>query len=77
MHELPLCVCVLIIPQHEDFGQQILEAARSFASATSKLVKSATAVRKELVSEGTITSIEDHQWSERMVSAVSASMSRV
>lgn len=64
-------LCVLLIPQHEDFEQQILEAAKSFASATKNLITSASAVKKD---EG---KIEGHQWREGLVSAVSASMSKL
>ena len=54
------------------FEEQILEAAKSIASATSALVKSASAAQKELVAQGKLSSkpqSEDSQWSEGLVSA--------
>ena len=70
------------LPQHADenlnFEDQILEAAKNIASATSTLVKSATAAQRELVAEGKLSSnprSEDGQWSDGLVSAVSASVS--
>ena len=57
------------------FNEQILDAAKSVASATSALVKSATAAQRELVAQGKLSSnpkSEDGQWSEEMVSAVSS-----
>lgn len=66
-------------PQEADeelnFEEQILEAAKSIAAATSALVKSASAAQKELVAQGKLSSnptSEDGQWSEGLVSAVSA-----
>ena len=56
------------------FEEQILEAAKNIASATSALVKSASAAQKELVAQGKLSSkpqSEDSQWSEGLVSAVS------
>ena len=56
------------------FNEQILDAAKSIASATSALVKSATAAQRELVAQGKLSSnpkSENGQWSEEMVSAVS------
>ena len=65
-------------PQHADeslnFEEQILEAAKNIASATSALVRSATAAQRELVAQGKLSSnptSEDSQWSEGLVSAVS------
>ena len=64
--------------QHADeslnFEEQILEAAKNIASATSALVRSATAAQRELVAQGRLSSepkSEDSQWSEGLVSAVS------
>ena len=57
-----------------NFEEQILEAAKNIASATSALVKSATAAQRELVAQGKLSSnpkSEDGQWSEGLVSAVS------
>lgn len=73
-----------LFPQHADenlnFEEQILEAAKNIASATSTLVKSATAAQRELVAEGKLSSnprSEDGQWSEGLVSAVSVSTSQL
>jgi talin len=55
-----------------NFEEQILEAAKNIASATSALVKSATAAQRELVAQGKLSSSpqsEDSQWSEGLVSA--------
>jgi len=55
-----------------NFEEQILEAAKNIASATSALVKSATAAQRELVAQGKLSSnpkSEDGQWSEGLVSA--------
>ena len=57
-----------------NFEEQILEAAKNIAGATSALVKSATAAQRELVAQGKLSSnpqSEDGQWSEGLVSAVS------
>ena len=56
-----------------NFEEQILEAAKNIAGATSALVKSATAAQRELVAQGKLSSnpqSEDGQWSEGLVSAV-------
>lgn len=37
-----------------DFEEQILEAAKSIAAATSALVKSASAAQRELVAQGKV-----------------------
>ena len=55
-----------------------MEAAKNIASATSALVKSASAAQRELVAQGKLSSNpkhEDSQWSEGLVSAVSLSLS--
>ena len=60
-----------------NFEEQILEAAKNIASATSALVKSATAAQRELVAQGKLSSnprSEDGQWSEGLVSAVSRTL---
>ena len=60
-----------------NFEEQILEAAKNIAGATSALVKSATAAQRELVAQGKLSSSprsEDSQWSEGLVSAVSLSL---
>ncbi len=64
--------------QHADeslnFEEQILEAAKSIASATSALVRNASAAQRELVAQGRLSCVpksEDSQWSEGLVSAVS------
>ena len=59
-----------------DFEEQILEAAKSIAAATSALVKSASAAQRELVAQGKVGSIQanavdDGQWSQGLISAVS------
>lgn len=38
-----------------DFEEQILEAAKSIAAATSALVKSASAAQRELVAQGKVS----------------------
>uniref|UniRef100_A0A8C5SG42 Talin 2 n=1 Tax=Laticauda laticaudata TaxID=8630 RepID=A0A8C5SG42_LATLA len=57
-----------------DFEEQILEAAKSIAAATSALVKSASAAQRELVAQGKVGAIpanaaDDGQWSQGLVSA--------
>ncbi|XP_059928220.1 talin-2a isoform X1 [Gadus macrocephalus] len=57
-----------------DFEEQILEAAKSIAAATSALVKSASAAQRELVAQGKVGSIQanavdDGQWSQGLISA--------
>uniref|UniRef100_A0A8C7N7D8 Talin 2 n=2 Tax=Oncorhynchus TaxID=8016 RepID=A0A8C7N7D8_ONCKI len=57
-----------------DFEEQILEAAKSIAAATSALVKSASVAQRELVAQGKVGSIlanavDDGQWSQGLVSA--------
>ncbi|XP_030649998.1 talin-2 isoform X2 [Chanos chanos] len=57
-----------------DFEEQILEAAKSIAAATSALVKSASAAQRELVTQGKVGSIpanavDDGQWSQGLISA--------
>ncbi|XP_055078502.1 talin-2 [Periophthalmus magnuspinnatus] len=57
-----------------NFEEQILEAAKSIAAATSALVKSASAAQRELVTQGQVGSnqanaVEDGQWSQGLVSA--------
>ncbi|XP_045864049.1 talin-2 isoform X2 [Meles meles] len=57
-----------------DFEEQILEAAKSIAAATSALVKSASAAQRELVAQGKVGSIpanaaDDGQWSQGLISA--------
>uniref|UniRef100_A0A671SR51 Talin-2-like n=2 Tax=Sinocyclocheilus anshuiensis TaxID=1608454 RepID=A0A671SR51_9TELE len=57
-----------------DFEEQILEAARSIAAATSALVKSASAAQRELVAQGKVGAIpanalDDGQWSQGLISA--------
>ncbi|TRY56697.1 hypothetical protein DNTS_012968 [Danionella cerebrum] len=61
-----------------DFEEQILEAAKSIAAATSALVKSASAAQRELVTQGKVgaipaNAVDDGQWSQGLISAVSAS----
>ncbi|XP_077996572.1 talin-1-like isoform X2 [Glandiceps talaboti] len=57
-----------------DFAEQILEAAKAIASATSVLVKAASAAQRELVAQGKIGAIpanayDDGQWSLGLISA--------
>ncbi|XP_034541110.1 talin-2 isoform X3 [Notolabrus celidotus] len=57
-----------------DFEEQILEAAKSIAAATSALVKSASAAQRELVAQGKVGSnlanaVDDGQWSQGLISA--------
>ncbi|XP_028257235.1 talin-2 isoform X2 [Parambassis ranga] len=57
-----------------NFEDQILEAAKSIAAATSALVKSASAAQRELVAQGKVGSIsenavDDGQWSQGLISA--------
>ena len=55
------------------FDEQIVEAAKRIANATSQLVKAATAAQRELVAQGRVkpsdVTSEDYQWSEGLVSA--------
>ena len=63
-----------------NFEEQILEAAKNIAGATSALVKSATAAQRELVAQGKLSSnpqSEDGQWSEGLVSAVSHILGKI
>lgn len=66
-------------PQQADetlnFEEQILEAAKSIAAATSALVKSASAAQRELVAQGKVglipaNAVDDGQWSQGLISAV-------
>lgn len=66
-----------------NFDEQILEACKSIAAATSALVKSATAAQRELVSQGRMSMSfnrympdEDGQWSQGLISAVSTHIFR-
>uniref|UniRef100_H2ZQQ3 I/LWEQ domain-containing protein n=1 Tax=Ciona savignyi TaxID=51511 RepID=H2ZQQ3_CIOSA len=57
-----------------NFEEQILEAAKSIATATTALVKAASAAQKELVLQGKVGSIaamrhDDGQWSQGLISA--------
>lgn len=57
-----------------NFDEMILEAAKSITAATSALVKAATAAQRELIDSGKIsgtplTSSDDGQWSEGLISA--------
>nr|XP_020469593.1 talin-2-like [Monopterus albus] len=61
-----------------DFEEQILEAAKSIAAATSALVKSASAAQRELVAQGKVGSnlanaVDDGQWSQGLISVGHAS----
>lgn len=51
-----------------DFEEQILEAAKSIAAATSALVKSASAAQKELVAQGKVSQHDgSHSWRDLSV----------
>lgn len=57
-----------------NFDEMILEAAKSIAAATSALVKAASAAQRELIDNGKVsrrplTSSDDGQWSEGLISA--------
>uniref|UniRef100_A0A146KWR6 Talin-1 n=3 Tax=Lygus hesperus TaxID=30085 RepID=A0A146KWR6_LYGHE len=57
-----------------NFDEMILEAAKSIAAATSALVKAASAAQRELIDTGKVsrrplTSSDDGQWSEGLISA--------
>lgn len=57
-----------------NFDEMILEAAKSIAAATSALVKAASAAQRELIDSGKVsgtplTSSDDGQWSEGLISA--------
>lgn len=57
-----------------NFDEMILEAAKSIAAATSALVKAASAAQRELIDLGKVsrrplTSSDDGQWSEGLISA--------
>ncbi|KAJ3605813.1 hypothetical protein NHX12_027857 [Muraenolepis orangiensis] len=57
-----------------NFEEQILEAAKSIAAATSALVKAASAAQRELVAQGKVgviqaNSVDDGQWSHGLISA--------
>ncbi|KAI4816233.1 hypothetical protein KUCAC02_008567 [Chaenocephalus aceratus] len=54
--------------------EQILEAAKSIAAATSALVKAASAAQRELVAQGKVgaiqaNAVDDGQWSQGLISA--------
>ncbi|GAB0208103.1 talin-1 [Grus japonensis] len=57
-----------------NFEEQILEAAKSIAAATSALVKAASAAQQELVAQGKVgtipaNAVDDGQWSQGLISA--------
>lgn len=57
-----------------NFDEMILEAAKSIAAATSALIKAASAAQRELITTGKVsrepvTSSDDGQWSEGLISA--------
>jgi talin len=57
-----------------NFDEMILEAAKSITSATSALVKAASAAQRELIDSGKVSrtptsSSDDGQWSEGLISA--------
>lgn len=57
-----------------NFDEQILEAAKSIASATAALVKAASAAQRELFAQGKLSSFrndgdDNSQWSEGLISA--------
>ncbi|XP_003368675.1 putative I/LWEQ domain protein, partial [Trichinella spiralis] len=57
-----------------NFDEQILEAAKSIATAVTALVKAASAAQRELVAQGRVDprptlQTDDYQWSEGLISA--------
>lgn len=57
-----------------NFDEMILEAAKSITAATSALVKATSAAQRELIESGKmsstpLTSSDDGQWSEGLISA--------
>ena len=57
-----------------NFDEMILEAAKSIAAATSALIKAASGAQRELIASGKVsrtllTSSDDGQWSEGLISA--------
>uniref|UniRef100_A0A8C5CM67 I/LWEQ domain-containing protein n=1 Tax=Gadus morhua TaxID=8049 RepID=A0A8C5CM67_GADMO len=57
-----------------NFEEQILEAAKAIAAATSALVKAASAAQRELVAQGKVgviraNAVDDGQWSHGLISA--------
>ncbi|XP_069631078.1 talin-1-like [Haliaeetus albicilla] len=57
-----------------NFEEQILEAAKSIAAATSALVKAASAAQRELVAQGKVgaipaNAVDNGQWSQGLISA--------
>lgn len=55
--------CLQQADESLDFEEQILEAAKSIAAATSALVKSASAAQRELVAQGkVILCFKQVQW---------------
>ncbi|KAG7268298.1 hypothetical protein CRUP_023093 [Coryphaenoides rupestris] len=61
-----------------NFEEQILEAAKSIAAATSALVKAASAAQRELVAQGKVgviqaNAVDDGQWSQGLISAAANS----
>ncbi|KAI2662682.1 Talin-2 [Labeo rohita] len=58
-------------PRSLDFEEQILEAAKSIAAATSALVKSASAAQRELVAQGKAAnaSVQGHASEEKLISS--------
>lgn len=51
------CVFVQEADESLNFEEQILEAAKSIAAATSALVKAASAAQRELVAQGKVKSL--------------------
>lgn len=55
------CITTVVVSQQADeslnFDEQILEAAKSIASATAALVKAASAAQRELVAQGKVSVI--------------------
>ncbi len=49
-----LILCLQQADENLNFEEQILEAAKSIAAATSALVKSASAAQRELVAQGKV-----------------------
>ncbi|KFO52801.1 Talin-1 [Corvus brachyrhynchos] len=71
---LTLCFCPQQADESLNFEEQILEAAKSIAAATSAQVKAASAAQRELVAQGKVgaipaNAVDDGQWSQGLISA--------
>lgn len=67
-------MCIQEADENLKFDEMILEAARSIMAASSALVRAANAAQRELIDQGKVarrplTSSDDGQWSEGLISA--------